>query len=179
MAPLRSRAARAAVGADDMTGAAGGGGGVTGKGVLLLMMPSVTDINGAGGVAARWKEYTNELEIEGWQVELWTVDSTDPATKVGLALPPGCRVGFVDPIYWLLYQWVPTNARPTRAEPTPLPRGVTRLVTCVVHTACNQSTGVLMNDCKMSWWTKVPTLTRRCRATTSPTSRERSRTRPG
>ena len=46
------------------------------------MMPSVTDINGAGGVAARWKEYKRELQSEGWEVELWTVDSEDARTKV-------------------------------------------------------------------------------------------------
>ena len=55
---------------------------LTSRGVLLLMMPSVTDINGAGGVAARWKEYKRELQSEGWEVELWTVDSEDARTKV-------------------------------------------------------------------------------------------------
>lgn len=52
------------------------------KGVLLLMMPSVTDINGAGGVAARWKEYARELAHEGWTVELWTVDSSREETQI-------------------------------------------------------------------------------------------------
>ena len=42
------------------------------------MMPSITDVNGAGGVAARWHEYTLELTNEGWTVELWTVDAEDP-----------------------------------------------------------------------------------------------------
>ena len=46
------------------------------------MVPSTTDINGAGGVAARWREYSLELERDGWCVELWTVDSNDPATKI-------------------------------------------------------------------------------------------------
>ena len=52
------------------------------RGVLLLLVPSVTDINGAGGVAARWREYTRELERDGWRVELWTVDATDPARTI-------------------------------------------------------------------------------------------------
>ena len=44
-------------------------------GVVMLLVPSVTDINGAGGVAARWREYARELERGGYAVELWTVDS--------------------------------------------------------------------------------------------------------
>ena len=67
--------------------------GVGGKGILLLMMPSVTDINGAGGVAARWAEYKRELETEGWTVELWTVDSVDEATKVPRYYLPNFPVG--------------------------------------------------------------------------------------
>ena len=43
-------------------------------GVVMLLVPSVTDINGAGGVAARWREYARELERGGYAVELWTVD---------------------------------------------------------------------------------------------------------
>jgi hypothetical protein len=57
MAP-RSRAAAA------RSDSPGPGPSDTAKGVLLLMMPSVTDINGAGGVAARWQEYKRELEAE-------------------------------------------------------------------------------------------------------------------
>ena len=51
-------------------------------GVVMLLVPSVTDINGAGGVAARWREYARELERGGYAVELWTVDSQDPNTKI-------------------------------------------------------------------------------------------------
>ncbi len=51
-------------------------------GIILLLVPSTTDINGAGGVAARWREYAVELEHAGWQVELWTVDSKTDATKI-------------------------------------------------------------------------------------------------
>jgi len=51
-------------------------------GVVMLLVPSVTDINGAGGVAARWREYARELESGGYAVELWTVDSQDPNTKI-------------------------------------------------------------------------------------------------
>ena len=70
---------------EEMRSARGGGRGSpapTDKGVLLLLLPSVTDINGAGGVAARWKEYTRELEREGWTVELWTVDAPDESRKI-------------------------------------------------------------------------------------------------
>ena len=52
------------------------------SGVVMLLVPSVTDINGAGGVAARWREYARELERGGYSVELWTVDSEDPDTKI-------------------------------------------------------------------------------------------------
>ena len=69
---------------EEMRSARGGRGSPapTDKGVLLLLLPSVTDINGAGGVAARWKEYTRELEREGWTVELWTVDAPDQSRKI-------------------------------------------------------------------------------------------------
>ena len=52
------------------------------SGVVMLLVPSVMDINGAGGVAARWREYARELERGGYAVELWTVDSEDPNTKI-------------------------------------------------------------------------------------------------
>jgi len=52
------------------------------SGVVMLLVPSVTDINGAGGVAARWREYARELERGGHKVELWTVDSRDPDTTI-------------------------------------------------------------------------------------------------
>ena len=52
------------------------------SGVVMLLVPSVTDINGAGGVAARWREYASELERGGHAVELWTVDSRDPDTTI-------------------------------------------------------------------------------------------------
>ena len=79
MAPRsRARRARGATDADTDDGLASPSGRITDKGTLLLMMPSITDVNGAGGVAARWHEYTRELTNEGWTVELWTVDAEDP-----------------------------------------------------------------------------------------------------
>ncbi|KAK3268678.1 hypothetical protein CYMTET_22829 [Cymbomonas tetramitiformis] len=44
---------------------------------VLLVVPSVTDCNGAGGVATRWNGYSKELEAAGWTVELCTVDGSE------------------------------------------------------------------------------------------------------
>ena len=74
----RARRARGVTHADAADGASSSLSRITDKGTLLLMMPSTTDVNGAGGVAARWHEYMRELVDEGWDVELWTVDSKDP-----------------------------------------------------------------------------------------------------
>lgn len=82
--PLGERRFISMAASEEMRSARGGRGSPapTDKGVLLLLLPSVTDINGAGGVAARWKEYTRELEREGWTVELWTVDAPDQSRKI-------------------------------------------------------------------------------------------------
>lgn len=84
------------------------------KGVLLLMMPSVTDINGAGGVAARWREYHRELRSEGWDIELWTVDSTDDATKVPRYHLPNFPGTLTDSpgIFFMLKIWRRLNRAP-------------------------------------------------------------------
>jgi len=44
-------------------------------GVVLCVLPSVKDCNGAGGVAMRWKEYTAELQQSGFTTEIWSIDA--------------------------------------------------------------------------------------------------------
>jgi len=45
------------------------------KGRVLLIVPSIVNVSGAGGVAARWNMYSSELSENGWDVELWTIDT--------------------------------------------------------------------------------------------------------
>jgi len=41
---------------------------------VLVIVPSVTSVRGAGGVAIRWGEYVQEMKQNGWFVNVWTVD---------------------------------------------------------------------------------------------------------
>ena len=52
------------------------------KGTVLVLVPSITSVFGAGGVASRWNTYVQELSNNGWNVELWSVDSHDEYTRI-------------------------------------------------------------------------------------------------
>ena len=107
-------------------------------GVVMLLVPSVTDINGAGGVAARWREYARELERGGYAVELWTVDSQDPNTKIPryrLANFPGTLTdspgaGFV----WKIWSRLTRHDEPKLDDTTDGSTGMNKNVRAVIMT---------------------------------------------
>jgi len=55
---------------------------------VILTVPSIKDTCGAGGVAVRWNEYVNELHMNGWDVEVWSVDSDDPMHRLERIVMP-------------------------------------------------------------------------------------------
>ena len=49
---------------------------------VVVCVPSLSDVNGAGGVAPRWKLYIGELRKAGYVPEIWTVSCDDGSPKV-------------------------------------------------------------------------------------------------
>jgi len=66
------------------------------KGRVVICVPSLRDVTGAGGVAPRWRLYVSELENDGYECEVWCVDSLDEGKRIPRCVHPFYPKTFID-----------------------------------------------------------------------------------